>query len=266
MLPHRTIDKSTEYSQSFPTIYTIFVSIKNNSKNLKMKIIATILMLISCYFVNAQHKYRYGVLASYELRGTSGDASFGSLYPSENRFVSSYSLGGFIEKELSKKISVSLEPTYQQIGASKFFEYYTYNSERVTKFTAIQMPVAFKIKLGKLIYTELGVAPVYILTGKETTTTTNSTKVVIREEKYEYLDQKYGSQRIQFPLFIGLGFNLTKSLEIGMRGYLATEKYTYTGQDVYNPTNTPNSIYDPAFKSTRQNQGLAFRLKYNFAK
>jgi hypothetical protein len=121
--------------------------------------------------------------------------------------------------------------------------------------------------LSKKIYSEFGVAPVYILTGKETLTSTSvSSTKVIEEKKYEYLNQKYGSSRIQFPLLIGFGYNINKSIEVGIRGYIATEYYTYTGQDVYNPTGIDNSIYEPGFISTKQNQGIAFRLKYNFAK
>ncbi len=232
-----------------------------------MKNALLLIFLLTVIQSNAQNTWRYGVLASYELRGTSGDTSYGSIYPSENRFFPSYNIGGFIEKAMSKKISLSFEPAFQNIGASQHFEYTNFSSDRINRFTAIQIPIAIKIKLSKKIYSEFGVAPVYILTGKETlTSTSGSSTKVIEEKKYDYLDQKYGSSRIQFPLLIGFGFNVNKSIEVGVRGYIATAYYTYTGQDVYNPTGANPSIYDPYFRSSKQNQGLAFRLKYNFAK
>ncbi len=234
--------------------------------NLQMKnAILFIILLIGCR-ANAQNNWRYGLLTSFELRGTSGDTSYGSIFPSENRFVHSYNIGVFIEKKISKKLSLSFEPAFQRIGSSKHFDYTNYNSDKVNSFTAIQIPIALKIKLWEKFNTEFGVAPVYILTGKETVTISSSSKIVVHEEKYEYLNQKYGTFRIQFPLFIGFGYNINQSIEIGVRGYIATEYYTYTGQDVFNPTGANPSLYDPYFRSTKQNQGIAFRLKYNFAK
>lgn len=232
-----------------------------------MKNALLLIFLLIVIQSNAQNTWRCGILTSFELRGTSGDTSYGSIFPSENRFFPSYNIGGFIEKTLSKKISLSIEPAFQSIGASKHFDYTNFSLDRINRFTAIQMPIAVKIKLSKKIYSEFGVAPVYILTGKETlTSTTGSFTKVIEERKYDYLNQKYGSFRVQFPLFIGLGFNVSKSIEVGIRGYIATEYYTYTGQDVYNPTGIDNSNYEPGFISSKQNQGLALRLKYNFAK
>ncbi len=225
-----------------------------------MKNVLLFLFILIVIQSNAQNTWRYGVLASYELRGTSGDTSFGSLYPSESRFVPSYNFGLFIEKQISKKLILSFEPAYQRIGSSKYFEYYTYNSYRENQFTAIQMPVALKLKVGKKIYTEFGIAPVYILTGKEVTSASGSSKINIFE--YNNLNQKYGSSRIQFPLLVGFGYNINNSVEVGIRGYIATEYYTYTGLDFFEPCPT----CDPHFRGSKQNQGLALRVKYNFAK
>lgn len=225
------------------------------------------IILLTGYKTIAQNTWRYGLLTSFELRGTSGNTSYGSIFPSKNRFFPSYNIGGFIEKTMGKKISLLFEPAFQSIGASKHFEYTNYSLDKINRFTAIQIPIALKIKLSKKIYSEFGVAPVYILTGKETLTSTNTSSIkVIEEKKYEYLNQKYGSLRIQFPLFIGFGYNINKTIEVGIRGYIATGYYTYTGQDIFNPKGVDESLYDPDFISTKQNQGIAFRLKYNFAK
>lgn len=232
-----------------------------------MKKALLFIILLTGYQANAQSTWRYGLLSSFELRGTSGDTSYGSIFPSKNTFVPSYNFGVFIEKKISKKLSLSFEPAFQRTGTSKHFEYTNFSLDRINCFTAIQIPLALKIKLSKKIYSEFGVAPVYILTGKETLTSTSASSTkVIEEKKYEYLNQKYGSSRIQFPLFIGFGYNINKSIEVGVRGYIALGYYTYTGQDVFNPTGADPALYDPDFMSTKQNQGIAFRLKYNFAK
>jgi hypothetical protein len=245
-----------------------------------MRTIATFLIVLTCNFIYAQDKLRYGIQSSFELRGI-----VQRFYENSNSLVPSFAVGVFLEKKIFKHLHFTVEPSFAFIGSdfnknvgNVFIE------DEYYRFSVIQIPLSLNIIAISKFQMNFGVAPVYILSGNRVKNIQNigsKIKPFITETKeYSNLNQEVGSSRIQFPVFFGFGFKIYKNLDINLKVYVATDTYTYTelGRNEYDEgirkyqeflrQNAGNPLFDPAppfegkFVKSYQNSGFSFGLRY----
>jgi hypothetical protein len=222
------------------------------------KYIALFLLLSSNLY--GQQSWRLGFKGAFEMRGTPSSLGyFGEVQGT--RSLPSYGIGLFVQKHIWRKWSIIAEPTFHDVGSGKFKEMssslppHQLISSNYTnvRYSAILIPIGLNCKIGLKTTLEAGIAPTFLISGKQTQTIYNSvSKIAPHVIKEDILDKFY-QNRFNFPFFIGMNYAITPKIELGLR--------IYGGSPYYHELEVPFN-----YAKSNHNTGLALGIRYNFLK
>ena len=223
------------------------------------KYIAMFLVLFSSNLY-AQQSWQLGVKGAFEMRGMPESIGYGRDIHSK-RALPSYGIGLFVKRHIWRRFSIMAEPAFHEVGSGRYKET-NFQSQVVSsnnthiRYSAILIPVGLNYKVGLKTAIEVGVAPTFLIAGKQTQTIYNSlSKIAPNVVKVDVLEKFY-QERFDFPIFLGMNYELTKKIEFGLRIYAGND---YTYEIIQNGGNAPSD-----YVVSKHNTGLAFGIRYNF--
>ncbi len=227
------------------------------------KCIALFLLLSTNIY--GQQKWQLGFKGAFEMRGVpSSFGSFGDIKGTGS--VPSYGIGLFAKRHIWRRFSIIIEPAFHGIGSCNFKEQYiswnqsnklissNYNSIR---YLAILIPIGINCKVGLKTTLEVGVTPTFLIIGKQTQAIYNAFSKIAPNVVKEDALEKFYQGKIDFPIFLGLSYELSPKIELGIRIYGGNDSISQVVKDV----NTR-----PEYSLSKHNTGLALGIRYNFLK
>jgi Outer membrane protein beta-barrel domain len=209
--------------------------------NRMKKYIALFLLLSSNIY--GQQKWRIGFKGAFEMRGV--PSSFGISGDIKGTgSVPSFAIGLFAKRHIWRRFSFIAEPAFHDIGSCNFKELYSsLNQSQLIlsdytqiRYSAILIPIGMNYKVGLKTTLEIGVTPTFLIRGKQIQTIYNAfSKIAPNVVKEEALEKFY-QEKIDFPIFLGLNYELNPKIELNLRIYGGNDSVSKVVKD---DVNTP---------------------------
>lgn len=224
------------------------------------KYIALFLILSSNLY--GQQSWRLGFKGAFEMRGVPSSIGFSDDIKGTYS-VPSYGIGFFAKKHIWRRFSIIIEPAFHDVGSGKYEERtfqskISFSNDSHIRYSAILIPVGVNYKVGLKTTLEVGVAPTFLIRGEQTQTIYNSLSKIAPNVVKEEAIEKFYQGKIDFPIFIGLNYELSQKIELSLR--------IYGGNDSVAKIIKDGVTAPPEYTLSKHNMGLALGIRYNLLK